>query len=118
MTFVSVHLFRGFHNCSFFDVEFLEFPPINPKRYVELKSDVSKLFDTERDQTLQVKKNENQYGIYQENYHETTLDWVLILNDSHIEINKIEGLRNFPQKSILVSQIKKVHLSYNPVTDI
>lgn len=49
MIFVCVHTFRGYQASKYFDTIFLEFPPINPKRYVELKSDVSKLFDTTRD---------------------------------------------------------------------
>lgn len=96
MLFVCVHSFRGYQNTKFLDATFLEFPPINPKRYVELKSDNSKLFDTARDTVLKIKREDNPYGIYQENYHETTLDWVLLLNDTFIELYKLQGLRNFP----------------------
>lgn len=78
----------------------MDFPPINPKRYVELKSNISRLLDTGRDETLKIKKLDNPYGIYKENYHETTLDWILILNESILEIYKVEGLRNFPLKSL------------------
>eukprot|EP00347_Sterkiella_histriomuscorum_P004436 403360465 len=114
MLFVCIHTFRGYQNTPYLDASFLEFPPINPKRYVELKSDISKLFDTSRDQTLRGKKEENGYGIYQENYHETTLDWILVLNDIHLEIYKLEGLRNFPTKCTTMSQQMKLQLGYNP----
>lgn len=59
MQFNCVHTFRGYSSTPFFDVSFLEFPPINPKRYVELKSNISKLFDTQRDETLKIKKEDN-----------------------------------------------------------
>ena len=64
MMFNCVNTFKGNPNTPFFDVSFLEFPPINPKRYVELKSSVSKIFDTTRDETLKIKKEDNQFGIY------------------------------------------------------
>jgi len=44
MQFNCVNVFRGYQSCKFFDSVFLEFPPINPKRYVELKSNISRLF--------------------------------------------------------------------------
>ena len=78
----------------------MDFPPINPKRYVELKSNVSKLFDTGRDNILRLKKDDNSLGVYNGDYKETTIDWILILNDSVLEVHKIEGLRNFPLKSL------------------
>jgi len=67
---------------------------------VELKSNISRLFDTGRDENLKLKKEDNTYGVYKENYHEKTLDWILLLNDCVLEIHKIEGLRNFPQKNV------------------
>jgi hypothetical protein len=54
-----VHAFRGYTINTFFDAAFLEFPPINPKRYVELKANISKIFDTSRDKILELKKEEN-----------------------------------------------------------
>jgi hypothetical protein len=62
-------------------VSFLDFPPINPKRYFELRSKVSKLLDSSRDTTLKTKKEDNKYGIYQRNYDQTTSDWILVLVD-------------------------------------
>jgi hypothetical protein len=110
-----VHIFKGYQQTPFFDVCFLEFPPINPKRYVEIKSNVSKLLDPSRDETLKLKKEDNQYGVYRENYHETTLDWVLVLNDMILEIYRVEGLRNFPHKSLNISQYNRIQMTYNPV---
>jgi hypothetical protein len=82
---------------TFFDASFLEFPPNNPKRYVELKANISKIFETSRDKILQNKKDENnQFGIYKENYVETSQDWILVLSDQLLEIHKVTGIRNFP----------------------
>ncbi len=108
MVFQCVHTFKGYKQTPFFDVCFLEFPPINPKRYVEMKSNVSRILEPQRDDTLKLKKEENQYGIYKENYHETTQDWVLVLNDQILEIYKVDGLRNFPQKSLSISQFNRI----------
>ena len=81
MQFTCAHIFRGFGQSQFFDICFMEFPPINPKRYVELKSNVSRLFDTSQDKILRLKKEENSFGIYKQNYRETSWDFILILND-------------------------------------
>lgn len=44
---------------------FLDFPPVNPKRYVELKTSVSRLFETTQDKNLQMKKDEeNTFGMF------------------------------------------------------
>ncbi|CDW90006.1 wd-40 repeat-containing protein [Stylonychia lemnae] len=115
MMFNCIHIIKGSPNTPFFDVSFLEFPPINPKRYVELKSNISKLLDTSRDEILRIKKEENQFGIYQENYHENTLDWVLILNDHQLDIYKVESLRNFPHRSVCFTVQSKFQMSYNPL---
>lgn len=68
---------------TFFDAAFLELPPTNPKRYVELKANVSKIFDSSKDKILALKKDHenNIFGIYKENYVETSNDWILILTD-------------------------------------
>jgi hypothetical protein len=86
----------------------LDFPPVNPKRYYELRSTVSKLFDTSKDQVLKMKKEENRFGIYQQNYPETSYDWILLLNNDKLDVYRIEGLRNFPIKCLKVEQ--KLHL--------
>jgi hypothetical protein len=93
----------------------MDFPPINPKRYVELKSNISKLFDTTQDKILRLKKEENTFGIYKQNYQETSHDWILILNDSVLDIYKVDGLRNFPFKSLQVYVYNRIRMSYNPV---
>jgi hypothetical protein len=64
MQFTCVHAFRQYAKAEFFDASFLEFPPVNPKRYVELKASVSKLFDSASDRVLALKKEENEYGIF------------------------------------------------------
>lgn len=99
-----------------FDVSFLNFPPVNPKRYPEIDATVSKLFDTSRDKVLKLKKEESLFGGYQENYHELTYDWVLVLNNNVIDIYKIEGLRNFPVKSLQVAIFNRIRLPYDPVS--
>ena len=84
MQFTCLHVFNNaYSRNSFFDAAFLDFPPINPKRYVELKTNVSRIFDSGNDKTLILKKEseENLLGIYKENYKETSIDWILILND-------------------------------------
>jgi hypothetical protein len=100
MQFVCVHIFRGYSTANYFDASFLQFPPINPKRMCELTKDISKIFDSGFDKVLRVKKEENKFGVYHQSYLETTYDWVFILNDQVLEVFKIEGLRNFPNRSI------------------
>lgn len=103
MQFTCVHAFRGYSQYTFFDAAFLDFPPINPKRYVELKANVSRLFDTTGDRNLQLKKDdENVFGIFKQNYVETSIDWIIVLNDQIIDIFKVEGLRNFPLRTVTV----------------
>ena len=65
MQFICAHIFRGYNSALFFDVSFVEFPPVNPKLYHEIKSQVSKLFDTSSDQVLKVKKQDSKLGITQ-----------------------------------------------------
>jgi hypothetical protein len=115
MQFNCAHIFRGFPNTNIFDVSFLDFPPINPKRYFELRSKVSKLLDTSRDETLKFKKHDNRFGIYQRNYDTTTLDWILVLVEDTLEIYKVEGLRNFPLRCLNVQIFNKYRMSYNHV---
>ena len=65
MQFTCAHIFRGFSpTLEQFDVSFLEFPPINPKRYFEMRSKVSRVFDSSSDKILKTKKDENKLGIY------------------------------------------------------
>ena len=68
MNFICSHIFRGYGQTPYFDCAFLEFPPINPKRYVELKSDISRLFETGRDENLKLKKTENNLGLFRRDY--------------------------------------------------
>ena len=89
MQFTCAHIFRGYAQTPYFDVSFLDFPPVNPKRYHEIKSKVSMLFDTSRDKVLKQKKEENKYSIFQSNYQETTLDYIFILVEENLEIYKI-----------------------------
>jgi hypothetical protein len=93
----------------------VEFPPISPKMGCELFGKTSRIFDSYRDKVLKLKKDENKLGIYSENFHETTIDWVLLLKESHVEIYKVEGLRNFPCRSIKVTLYNKLKLHNNPV---
>lgn len=55
------------------------------------------------------------YGIYKQNYVETSLDWVLVLNDAIIDIYKAEGLRNFPHRGVNVYVWNRVKMTHNPV---
>jgi hypothetical protein len=100
MEFICVHTFRTYMRSEFFDTSFLDFPPINPKRYVEMKTNVSKLFDSDNDRILNLKKDENPLSIFKPNYTETSINWILMLNDQIVDIYKVEGLRNFPQRNI------------------
>jgi hypothetical protein len=110
-----VHVFRGYGQYSFFDAAFLEFPPINPKRHVEVKTNVSRIFDTTQDKILALKKEEdNIFGIYKQNYTETSVDWIFVLNDQIMDIFKGEGLRNFPQRAINVYAWNRVKMHQNP----
>jgi hypothetical protein len=110
-----VHVFRGYSQHLFFDAAFLEFPPNNPKRHVEVKTNVSKIFDTMSDKILALKKDEeNTFGIYKENYKETSVDWIFVLNDQIMDIFKAEGLRNFPQRTINVFVWNRVKMHMNP----
>lgn len=114
MGFICVHTLRSYGKADFFDAAFLDFPPINPKRYVELKTNVSRLFDSEHDKNLILKKEENTLSIFKPNYVETSIDWILILNDQIIDIFKAEGLRNFPQRNIQVALWNRYKMSYTP----
>lgn len=110
-----MHVFRGYGQYSFFDAAFLEFPPINPKRHVEVKTNVSRIFDTTQDRILALKKEEdNIFGIYKQNYTETSVDWIFVLNDQIMDIFKAEGLRNFPQRAINVYAWNRVKMHQNP----
>lgn len=101
MQFNCIHTIRAYQKCEFFDAAFLDFPPINPKRYVEMKANVSRMFDTTHDNDLLLKKDEeNHLSILKPNYVETSIDWILILNDQIIDIYKAEGLRNFPYRNV------------------
>jgi hypothetical protein len=116
MQFTCVYVFKGYGSNTFFDATFLDFPPINPKRYVELKTNVSLLFDTCQDKNLLLKKDEdNVFGIFKQNYLETSVDWILVLNDSILDIYKAEGLRNFPLRSVKVFAWNRVKMNHNPV---
>jgi hypothetical protein len=119
MQFTCIFSFRQYGRIEYFDASFLEFPPINPKRYVELNASVSKLFDTTQDRILALKKemSENEYGIFKQNYAEASIDWILILNDAVLDIYKAEGLRNFPQRVIEVNLWNRVKMSHTPVID-
>ena len=102
---------------TFFDAAFLDFPPNNPKRYVELKANISRIFDTGRDKILEVKKEENsQFSLHKENYVETSQDWILVLTDQILEIHKVMGLRNFPQRPIKVGIFNRYNMNQNPVS--
>lgn len=61
------------------------------------------------------KDEENIFGIYKENYHEKSIDWILILNDQVLDIYKAEGLRNFPLRNINVYMWNRVKMNTNPV---
>lgn len=114
MDFICVHQLRTYMKSEFFDAIFLDFPPINPKRYVEMKTNVSRLFDSEHDKNLILKKDENPYSIFKPNYVETSIDWVLVLNDQIIDIYKAQGLRNFPQRNIQVTLWNRYKMGYSP----
>lgn len=110
-----MHVLRGYSQYSFFDVAFLEFPPNNPKRHVGVKTNVSRIFDTTQDKILSMKKEEdNIFGFYKQNYSETSVDWIFVLNDQIMDIFKAEGLRNFPQRAINVFAWNRVKMHYNP----
>ncbi len=90
-------------------------PPNNPKRHVEAKSNVSRIFDTMNDKILALKKDEeNTFGIYKQNYLETSVDWIFVLNDQIMDIFKAEGLRNFPQRAINIYVWNRVKMHMNP----
>ena len=98
LQFTCIHVFRGYSQFSFFDAAFLDFPPNNPKRHVEVKTSVSRILESSTDKVLALKKEEdtNIFGMYTQNYVETSVDWIFVLNDQIMDIFKAEGLRNFP----------------------
>ena len=110
-----MHVFRSYGQYSFFDAAFLEFPPNNPKRHVEVQTSVSRIFDTMNDKILALRKEEdNTFGIFKQNYVETSVDWIFVLNDQIMDIFKAEGLRNFPQRAINVYAWNRVKMHMNP----
>ena len=110
-----MHVFRSYGQYSFFDAAFLEFPPNNPKRHVEVQTSVSRIFDTMHDKILALRKEEdNTFGIFKQNYVETSVDWIFVLNDQIMDIFKAEGLRNFPQRAINVYAWNRVKMHMNP----
>jgi len=114
MKFVCLYIFRGLSRASFFDATLIEFPPVNPKLYHEIESKISKIFDTYNDPVLTNKKSENLLGIYHENYHEKTLDWLLILKESVMDVYRVEGLRNFPPRNVKVINFKQLQMNASP----
>jgi len=60
------------------------------------------------------KEEENTFGIFKQNYFETSVDWIFVLNDQIMDIFKAEGLRNFPQRSINVYAWNRVKMHMNP----
>ncbi len=73
---------------------------MNPKLFHEVQIKISKIFDTSNDKVLRLKKEDNKLGIFTNNYHEKTLDWILILKDSTMEVFEVECLRNFPCRNV------------------
>lgn len=65
------------------------------------------LFDSSRDKALKVKKEENKFSIFKQNYKATTYDYIFVLVDESIDVYKIEGLRNFPQKCLNIHHLSK-----------
>ena len=43
-----------------------------------------------------MKKEENRFGIYEQNYKEVSYDWLMLLNNDKLDIYRISGLKNFP----------------------
>jgi len=82
---------------------------------VEVQTSVSRIFDSTHDKILALRKEEdNTFGIFKQNYVETSVDWVFVLNDQIIDIFKAEGLRNFPQRAINIYAWNRVKMHMNP----
>ena len=82
---------------------------------MEVQTSVSRIFDSTHDKILALRKEEdNTFGIFKQNYVETSVDWVFVLNDQIIDIFKAEGLRNFPQRAINIYAWNRVKMHMNP----
>ena len=90
-----IHL-RGLQKLPALMSAFLIFLQSIQKRFYEIRSTVSRLFDTSKDQVLKMKKEENRFGIYEQNYKEVSYDWLMLLNNDKLDIYRISGLKNFP----------------------
>lgn len=103
MAFMCAHVFNPAHNEVFHDVAFLDFPPIDPEKYHELREKQSGIFIPETNKIMQIKRMHNKLGVYQNSYDGTTFDWLFLLKKHHIDVYKAEGLRNFPIKNISIA---------------
>lgn len=99
MSFMCAHVFKPAHNDLINDVAFLDFPPINPEKYHEIKEKESRIFNPEKYKL----KIHNKLGIYQNTYDGLTYDWIFILKSSSFDLYRAEGLRNFPIKNINIA---------------
>ena len=110
LSFMCAHVFKPSHNDLVNDVAFLEYPPLNPERYHDLKEKQSYIFRPETNKISIIKQLHNNLGVYQNSYEGTTYDWIFCLKKEVFEIYKAEGLRNFPIKNIKISSIGNVNL--------
>jgi hypothetical protein len=112
MAFMCAHVFKPGHNDLICDVAFLEYPPLNPQRYHDLKEKQSYIFKPDTNKISQIKKSHNKLGVYQNSYEGTTFDWIFVLKKSSFELYKVEGLRNFPIKNISVALKSEIDMTH------
>lgn len=97
--FQCFHVFRPDRASPILDLSFLEFPPVNPKKYHFLNRERSLLFQPEK-RKIEPGSLSERFGSYEANYSDETFDWLFVLKSKSMIVYKIEGLRQYPTKNI------------------
>jgi hypothetical protein len=112
VAFMCAHVFKPEQNDLINDVAFLDFPPLHPEKYHDLKEKKSYIFKPDTNKITMIKKSHNKLGVYQNSYDGTTYDWIFLLKKNSFEIYRAEGLRNFPIKNINIVLKSEIDFSH------
>jgi hypothetical protein len=86
IAFMCAHVFKPGHDDMIHDVAFLEYPPIDPEKYHDLKEKQSYIFKPNSNKIAMIKKSHNKLGVYQNSYEGTTYDWIFLLKQHSFDL--------------------------------